>query len=496
MGIEFMRITYLFFLPLLLWTSISAYSPFRNFNSTVAVNDVAIINQTVWVASKGGLARVQKGSREISLPTTNVPFGDVKLTALAPDKKGGMWIGTANGTLYYYRNGILESFNSYRSASWDIRDLSLHGDILLVSSSVGVSLFDVQKKAAVANATAFQGIGPITNCARIHGDTLYVGLSNGYAKTAVDTASVREKNFFDETIWSVEERDEGVKQLLVHQGRVKDYAHITVLDGSTEYYADSATIYKNGNKILSLPSTITALTLDSDGTLWCGTSDDYFYSISGSKAQQYRIPGMYFSNVSRVAVGAKGRTWFIPRIAVPNTPWWQGVVSYDGSHWELYNKHTVGDFRELGDGTEFMGISRGHQGDMWFGANGEGLRKYNTETDQWSRYFVGVLHLDSFKVFKPGEHFWNKSDAVASDSSGYLWAAAYDCYEGKLVCYDSRAAVPTDDDYIRISEASDQKFVSINVDQAGRVFAGSTDGQLLIITHDGSPLDGVTPYVT
>lgn len=504
MGAEFMRVNYLFFLPLLLWTYTQAYSPFRNFNSTVKVNDIEITDNIIWVASNGGLARMERNG-SVSLESANKPFNDIKLTALTSDDAGGLWIGSEYGTLYYYKDGRVRSYNTYRSVQWDIRDLSIHGSYLLVSSSKGLSVFDIEKKASVVNATSFQKdtldsanpdagnitveVGPVANCAIIYGDTVYVGFTNGYAKADINARNLSDLSF-NRSLWNIDERADGVKKFLVHEGELRSYPHLAVIANNSQYYADSSVLYKDGNSLDTLPSIITALEVDSEGTVWCGTSDHYFYSISRGAAQQHEIPGMFFGSISRVAVGPDGKTWFIPRVTVPNTPWWQGVMSFDGTRWQLFNRTNVEDFGSLGDGIEFVGISRDAHGNMWFGANGSGLRKYDTEKGQWSRYFAGVIHLDSFYRFEPGIFSWNKSDAIATDSSGYLWAAAYNCNSGKLVCYNPAVENPAATDYWRVSEATDIQFVAINVDHSGRIFAGSTDGQLLIISHDGTPLDG------
>jgi hypothetical protein len=128
---------------------------------------------------------------------------------------------------------------------------------------------------------------------------------------------------------------------------------------------------------------------------------------------------------------------------------------------------------------------------MWFGGNGSGVKRYNTTTGVWNRYFVGVNDLTQFRAYNgPSDDYWSKCDALATDSSGYTWFSSWRCEGGNIVCTDPAAIEPHPNAYRRFESSQDINVTALCVDVEGRILAGGADGTLAIITHDGTPLDG------
>jgi ligand-binding sensor domain-containing protein len=78
------------------------------------------------------------------------------------------------------------------------------------------------------------------------------------------------------------------------------------------------------------------------------------------------------------------------------------------------------------------------------------------------------------------------------DSSGYLWIGSYNAFGGSLICYDEYYITPDTTQSRRLFPENSPDFVTnvfaINVDVNGRIFYGSDEGRLAIITHNGTPL--------
>jgi signal transduction histidine kinase/ligand-binding sensor domain-containing protein len=116
-------------------------------------NSVRAILQTrdgyLWLGTWGGLARFD-GARFTIFNRANTPaLGDSRITALAEDADGSLWIGTAHAGLIRLKGGVFESFRSERDTSyeersrWQIRSIvpSRHGGLWIGTSGGGFRRF-------------------------------------------------------------------------------------------------------------------------------------------------------------------------------------------------------------------------------------------------------------------------------------------------------------------------------------------------------------------
>ena len=116
--------------------------------SSIAKGEIAAIaedaNHTIWaLTSSHELFRVngQTAQLVISVSSDNRPSG-----YLAPDRKGGLWIGSLNGTLTYYRDGQTSTISiPAQGSEVTLVDLAVDSDdSLLLSTSAGLFRWDNQ----------------------------------------------------------------------------------------------------------------------------------------------------------------------------------------------------------------------------------------------------------------------------------------------------------------------------------------------------------------
>ncbi len=460
----------------------------RNFNSTITVNDISTDGNVAWIATTGGLARYAgKGAASLEQELLSAP--DVYLTSMAIDSSGGIWIGSERGMLYYYKNGRrIQSYWSYASADWSIRDLHLVGSSLLVGTDKGLSLFDTRKRIARTNIMTFGEFKSANIYAvTVQADTIFLGMGEGFAAFSLNGIAVDKAALGDRGSWSTTETILPVVAFSVLDGDLTPRSEPASVIGNTEYRADSATLLVDSDSVAEAPSRIRAIARGPSGEILIGTAEHYMYRYSGKSLTQIIVPGMTFSYINRIHCASDGRVWVLPKVIYPKTPWWQGVFAFDEESWQLYNSETAANFGRLGDGPDFLGIAEDRHGNMWFGGNGIGAKRFCTANDSWSRYFVGVLHLPGFEA---GKAFWSKCDAIAADSAGYLWLASWKCHEGALVCVNPAPVDPNPLGYKRFNVSSDSNITALGVDVNGRIIAAGDKGTISVITHDGTPLDG------
>jgi sugar lactone lactonase YvrE len=210
---------------------------------------------------------------------------------------------------------------------------------------------------------------------------------------------------------------------------------------------------------------------------------------------QVTIPGLTFDVVNRVQAAKNGVVWLEPN-NLTNEPWFDGITSFDGKTWALFNQFTTQNIGLVGDADRFHGLCEDRSGNMWFGAPGGAIKRYDTQNKTWGVYYLNGVNFDTIRQLSSEEAsnpgFWEKCDAIAQDSSGFLWFANYgDVHanntKGSLICIDASAK-----SFKRFFPYGDQyyvkDFISLCVDSRGKILAGGHDGELLIASPNGNPL--------
>ena len=129
--------------------------------SSLAEGDLSAItedaNHTIWVlTSSRGLYRVEDRSvsKVLSVSSDNRPSG-----FLAADHEGGIWVGSLNGTLTYYRAGQAHTISlPAPDSSFTLMDMAVdYDDSLLLSTSNGLFRWDNQHWNVLDNRNGLPG---------------------------------------------------------------------------------------------------------------------------------------------------------------------------------------------------------------------------------------------------------------------------------------------------------------------------------------------------
>ena len=479
-------------------------SNFTNYQYVIRINDIVASSGKMWAASSGGLFCIDFDKQTQTLFTDGYCFPDLNCTALDFDSKGNLWIGTKLGYLYKRSsNGNCSVYDSYLGSKWDITDIHAYKDYIIVASSKGCSVFDPKKGLAIRNATATDTSGdPAVYAIAVHNDSLYVGGNKSY--NAVDISGSRLLNI-DKSTWTSTSTGKPIVCFVDSGGKLLPRDAPAAIAGSVLFHCVNSTnatyIYADTARKDTVYDKITKMLVDDKQNLWFGTEQNFFFCRNADGFIQYKLPGLTFNSIIRVHAARNGVVWLLS--SVSDQTWWEGINSFDGKTWQLYNRFTIPDFGMFaGGGSNLHGICEDIYGNIWIGTPGSNVKFYDAQNNQWSRYYTaGYIGFDTtVRKFTPNEaNSWGRVDAIAQDSSGYMWFSNNDpialIKSGPLVCYDAsnrqspnyRRFFPMGNEYYA------KNITSICIDSSGKILAGTDDGRLLIVRHDGNPIaDGVT----
>ena len=483
-----------------LLTNAWGLSRFANWSSVISVTDILVNGRTVWVATSGGLYFSDSITPYGRLECDVERFPDLRLTSLARDSSGNLWVGSEKGYLTKVdQRGQYTLYSSYAASQWDIKKLFCAENRVLVASSRGFSIFDARKGQAVKNAVRFGTFRSSTvNAIAIDGDSLYLGGDEGIAHIGIAGNWMDSLNFYDQSIWCVRPTAKPVICFIVKNGMVQGMSYPALYFRGKIVYTDSVRVYSDGVPAFQLPSRILCASTNGTTMCWFGTEEHYFYYWTGAGAPvQVKIGGLTFRIVNKAYVDRSSNVFLVPAVTPwPHTPWWQGIMYYGSNGaWFLNNSLSDPNFGWLSDREPPAGFCQTRNGLLFFGSSGGNVKCFEASKG-WRLYYVsGQNFYSGFRLLTPDEAKqapWGKCDAIAQDSSGYLWISSWDNYAGCLICYNPAVVNPGPTDYKRFLPKDSPYYmhdiIALSVDKNGVLFAGSTDGQLLIFRHSGNPL--------
>jgi hypothetical protein len=508
--------------------AVLSYDRFVNYTAALSVYDFAADNDMLWVASSGGLYGLNTATRNGTLYSDPALFPDPAITTLCLDANHTLWIGSMEGYLYKRpRMGPQTVIKSYLTAGWGITDIVSYGKYLIIGSDNGCSVFDTAKLTAVKNAAGFGAsfVNSTVNAVAVFRDTLLLGCEEGVAKLYIGGAALQNANFYDQSIWTADTANRfPVKSFVVRQDRwFALHSPGAMFQGrliTTSVPArdvDSTQLLADSTLLMTFPSRVTSVADGGRGLCFIGTKFNYFYLWNGSDAVNLVIDGPKFTMAQRVYVDREGLTWALCPQKV------QGISVLNNGRWNLYNGDKypgMGWPMELGK--DIRGVAEDRKGRMWFGTTWVNVKRYDRDLDAWNEICIGCLSYATGQFFQriPDISCASvaKCDAIALDSTGFLWFASYNNDAGTLICFDPRfepllpatdsirvdTSLPVSVKHYRYFFPPGDPVHSMNigclcVDAANNIIVGEGtegNGKIHVIRHLGNPLQQGISAVT
>jgi ligand-binding sensor domain-containing protein len=133
------------------------------------VTDIAVSNGVIWTATRGGLFSYETDTGVIQRYTTVEGLSGIHPGALAVDPaRNSVWLGYGNGIIdrLNIETGAVRTFHDIaratQFASRSINNLQVVSDTLLVATSFGLVVFDVEKAEVRDSYNRFGGMAPGT----------------------------------------------------------------------------------------------------------------------------------------------------------------------------------------------------------------------------------------------------------------------------------------------------------------------------------------------
>jgi len=475
-----------------------------NHVSPITVNSFLMSGDTLFAASSGGLQVHNVKSGAAQLLSDAKMFPDPHLTALCRDAKGNLWMGSQKGYLYKRTpRGQFSVYSSYKLAGWGITCLYTHDGLIVVGSDKGVSLFDPQKGIALRNAANIGGFSdPRVNTITVFKDTLFIGCNEGLAYLdGLNSVPLNRRNFYDAAIWETEKSDAPIVSFINAGSFISPQAAPAVIFRGRIITSDNeGWILSNGERWRRVTGTgkIVNLYSESERRLWIGTDEMFYFSFNGDdNPQQHRIEGLALKGGTRLLTARNGDVWALSKIDYRAVRWHHGVYRYDGSRWHLYNGSSHGGYGYLGDFDPY-GITEGRDGTIWVGTWGGNVKHINSVNNTVGQLIVGNRDFRNINYMAngvDGEQDWGKVDALATDSSGFIWMSVYDHSFGSLMCYNPRfppnsaETDPAKAHYRHFFPGSPLADPQLSVDAENRIFfSDNLQSKLTVFRYNGNPL--------
>jgi streptogramin lyase len=491
-----------------------AIGKITNYAQTNKINSIQASDGKLVVFTGGGVYTLDLKSGGYHTEFGSIEFPDPNMTASCIDDDGTIWVGSSNGYLNSWDpkklkwNGLV---NSYQSAGWKITSMIPYGPYLIIGSSKGLSLFDRREKRAKKNASKFGDyIVTEVNALAISKDKLYVGLENGVVYIDNISTKLNAYNFFDPAIWKTDSSRSGATKvfLTINDSLFMFNQPAVVYNGMLlQVKGDTSLVF--GDKVLfQTPDTITCLkAIGSD--CWIGTKKDCLYKYSSSETKHIKFEGPTFQSVNGLTIGNNGHLFIIPSAELGGGEWWRGFQEYTGTSWIVYNNSTSPEIGTMPGKSDSKALIKSRQGDIWIASSGAPCKRFNPSQNIWKQYCTysqgGSNGLSSCGPWCPGNPYtqWSKSDAVAQDSSGFIWFGCWDNPDGSLICFDpvndpdSKYHGTPQAHYRRFFEAGNEhkavNVVFLTVDIFGTIFVcNNKPANIMLMKHNGNPIrDGV-----
>ena len=438
-------------------------SAWRNYTYVNDVMGLAVVEDTLWVATTGGLVRLTANALDAQTKLTNADgLGDIDLRFVSIDSTRRIWTGGVQGRLSC----------RLRDDSWDIGNFEINGariplnaaapgpdEFLWIASNVGVHKFDMRRNGGEIKETYTRlGSWPASNPARdvlVAGGSLWVVGPAGVAR-----ADIHDQFLLDPTHWRTWVDISGLNTLASFEGLI--FAGGT---GGLYVYADTMTsppdtawtrVGLNGIPVNDLFATddtlwiatsrglaffaggrsenppalgspsvsLTSVARTSDGSLWMGMLQDGIWRLRQNQWTALRFDGPMDKDFGDIEIGHDQTIWCVHPIKGAD------YLDPDSNRW-------VGlPFYNVGPSAPGTSVAVAPNGDVWFGAWGGGAYRVNSADPlhDWVRYDTVNSSLMWVKD-QVGVNNYIVVRDVAIDSQGRVWFANAAADSGRVLAY-------------------------------------------------------------
>lgn len=497
------------------------------FSSVNQINDIIKRDDLLWIATPGGVFSYSEDSKETYHYRNIDDMPYLNITTLTLDKDQNIWAGTESGYLYKIdKNGRIDKNSDYFAKGWNINDLSVVGDFLLIGSGQGFSLFDTDKMKVVQSSNTIGTFSSptinvietiqgslIENDSLININRIYLGMLGGYAWYDIIYDDLSKENFYNSTIWKeVKDSSKFVYHIEKHKDSLITSNKPIISKGdsliyieNTSYFIDDpkdsiinyTSFYVNDSLILTIEG-ITRTIYNEGQNIWIGTHWNFLHQINNSGINKVVFDGIRFLNTNRVTVSSNGTLWILPNTAenhnrTPNI----GVMNHKDGKWTFHEKFK-NNFGDLADWNESFGLTEDKNGDIWIGLSGYSVKKFDIKDSTWYRYRIASGDRTDFKLLSENdEYLWGKCDMIMNDSKGYLWMSTWNSPDaGGVLCYDPDIEDPKEGGYRYFfpepSEHYLDNILAMSQDACGNIILGGYGGNIVMFSYEGDPIkDGV-----
>lgn len=368
------------FTLLLLFYNLQAQAPqWLSITATHEVIDIEEEGDFLWLATQGGVIKMNKGTGEQEhFSTTNSGLCDNRVQSIAIEENGKKWFGTANGV------------SSFDDTNWMVYNSELPDNTV---NSVAIDQQGNKWFGTQSNGCA------MFDDAQWH---IFNNLSTGHPNTINDIAVDN-----DNAIWfatfgkgiSKFHNNKWTQFNTSNSNLPSDYVSDLIVNTDNSIWFNVNTgVYKIEQNSISMTSSAIpyCLAIDQTGNKWFGFRNGGIskYNENGSSIYPY-IPALAEKEVKTIEVVSNGDLWIGTN---------DGLVLFNHSSSEHYQTASSG----LPDALVYS-IHIDNNGNKWFGTN-HGAARF--DGSEWIR-FTGK-HSDFYltQVFK-----------ITSDLKGNVWLA-------------------------------------------------------------------------
>lgn len=433
------------------------WESFTNMRTTHALNSDA---RGVWAATGGGVLFWEQAAQGFKAYKNTDGLSQNEARVLGFDQSDRVWIAFSNGAIDVFdpNASTFRTINEFKDKSVAVLDFYALGDSMYLATSVGVSLYLVQRDEVKETYRNFGAIQSDTvRSVFVNGNSLWAATNGGAARasltlpnlqapeswsmftTASGLPSNRVLGFTRFQGRMIAVCPNGLAQLVnnrwqnisgILNGFVFKQAQSAIANGVETLYIATAngiysgTVAEAWQRVGTDLSQITSLTIDARNVVWAGTASRglFEYNAANNDWLGREADGPAANSISSIQVDAEGNVWATSGL----TDQAVGFMIYDGQRWYNYGPDDSPFIHDDCRDVEFL-----QNGERWIATFGRGLTVVKGEIgnlqfsrlDQTNSGLVGIANDPRFVP----------TTQVKQDDAGNVWVCNYAASNGNAL---------------------------------------------------------------